>query len=626
MPKINVLPKQLAELIAAGEVVEKPASVIKELAENAIDAGSTVITVEIKSGGILYMRVTDNGCGIKREDVKTAFLRHATSKIVKESDLNSIATLGFRGEALAAICAVSKVELFTRTENDDEGTRYTIEGGEEKSFEEIGCPLGTSVIVRDLFYNTPARMKFLHKDTYEGNLISDVIEKTALSHPEVSVKFIRDGRTVFTTPGDGKLMSAVYSVLGREFASGLIETETSLYNIKVSGFVCKPIHCRPKRTSQYFFLNGRTVRSSTMIAALEAAYKNSAMVGKFPSCVLHIELPVDTVDVNVHPAKTEVRFSNEKPLFEAVYTAVKNALQKGDTRPVFTERKKPDFAAFERMTSEQFKQTVIEEPLKKHTEKEYNELIENIPVKQDFKMKLSDYNPNKELFEVKEKENTDSVFLQNEIKEEKNAAVSEVKTELKENAKPLIEDLRYVGEVFKTYVITETKDTVFFIDKHAAHERIIFEKLKATQKPESQSLLLPVTVRLSAVRYNAVLENFDLLLQSGFEAEDFGDSNIIVRAVPSALTDDDISDTFIQVADSLASGSGANSERLDHIYHTVACKAAIKAGFNTPPEEQLFLAQQVLNNDNIRYCPHGRPVAFEMKRRDFEKQFGRIQQ
>ncbi len=646
MPKINVLPKQLAELIAAGEVVEKPASVIKELTENAIDAGATKLTVEIKNGGVLYMRVTDNGCGIKKDDVKTAFLRHATSKIVKEDDLNSIATLGFRGEALAAICAVSKVEMVTRTEDDIEGTRYCIEGGEEKAFEEAGCPVGTTIIVKDLFYNTPARMKFLHKDTFEGNLINDVLEKIALSHPEIAIKFIRDNKTVFSTSGDNKLFSAVYSVLGREFASTLIEAETVMGNISVSGFVCKPIYCKPKRNSQYFFLNGRTVRSATMVAALEAAYKNSAMVGKFPCCVLHIELPLESVDVNVHPSKTEVRFANEKPLFEAVYVAVKNALQKGDTRPAFTEKKQLKFSSFERMTADEFKQTVIANPDTnngvKQEIKQPAKPVETVkpqfaekaaePEKTVFKMALNDYSPKKE--EQKAKVNVD-IFVDEPANYKKETVLEqiidetpvkeEVKAEAKEPEQALFEELRYVGEIFKTYIVVEQENSVFFIDKHAAHERIIFEKLKATLSPESQSLLLPVTVRLSAEQYNAVLENTDALTKSGFEVDDFGNLNVIVRAIPSSLTGEDVSDIIVEVADNLASGNEASVEKLDHIYHTVACKAAIKAGFNTPAKEQLFLAKQVLSNNDIRYCPHGRPVAFEMKKRDFEKQFGRIQ-
>ena len=603
MPKISVLPKQLAELIAAGEVVERPASVIKELTENSIDAGATAITVEIKGGGILFMRVTDNGCGIKKEEVKTAFLRHATSKIVRESDLDSIATLGFRGEALAAICAVSKVELLTRREEDELGTCYKIEGGNETFFDESGCAFGTTFIVRDLFYNTPARMKFLHKDVYEGNVIADVVEKIALSHPEIAVKFIRDSKTVFATNGDGKLSSAVYTVLGREIASGFIEVNNELENIKVTGFVCKPIYCRPKRNAQYFFLNGRSVKSVTAAQALEVAYKNSAMVGKFPSCVLHIEVPFDSVDVNVHPTKTQVRFSNEKPVFEAVYVAVKNAIEKGDTRPQFTEKKQLKFSAFQRMTAEDYRQSVITEPVVVAEKPQIKE-----PPK--FSGVLNDFS-----------------FVREEKKEEPQIIPETKQQELPKETteKPINNDIRYVGEAFKTYIIVEKGDSIFFIDKHAAHERIIFEKLKKSEVPQSQALLLPVTVKLDAEQYNTVLQNNELLLKSGFEIEDFGNMNVIVRAIPATLTGEDTANVLVEAADGLKNGIGVTSERLDNIYHTVACKAAIKAGFVTSTKEQLYLAEQVLSNNDIMYCPHGRPVAYEMKRRDFEKQFGRIQ-
>ncbi len=604
MPKISVLPKQLAELIAAGEVVERPASVIKELTENSIDAGATAITVEIKGGGILYMRVTDNGCGIKKEEVKTAFLRHATSKIVSENDLDSISTLGFRGEALAAICAVSKVELLTRREDDELGTCYKIEGGAETFFDEAGCDVGTTFIVRDLFYNTPARMKFLHKDVYEGNVIADIVQKIALSHPEIAVKFIRDGRTVFATNGDGKLSSAIYTVLGREIASGFIPVDGGVENIKVTGYVCKPIYCRPKRNAQYFFLNGRSVKSVTAAQALEVAYKNSAMVGKFPSCVLHIEMPFDSVDVNVHPTKTQVRFSNEKPVFEAVYVAVKNAILKGDTRPQFKEQKQLKFSAFQRMTAEDYRQSVITEPVVNTPKKP--EISAQKPV---FKNVLND------LSYIREEKSIEPVKV-TEVKEEPKETVKE---------KPITNDIRYVGEAFKTYIIAEMGDSIFFIDKHAAHERIIFEKLKKSEVPQSQALLLPVTVKLDAEQYNTVLENNELLTKSGFEIEDFGNLNVIVRAIPATLTGEDTAGVLVEAAEGLKNGVGVTSERLDNIYHTVACKAAIKAGYITSEKEQLYLAEQVLLNNDIMYCPHGRPVAYEIKRRDFEKQFGRIQ-
>lgn len=628
MPKINVLPKYIAEKIAAGEVVEKPASVIKEILENAIDAGATDITVEIRGGGILYMRVTDNGCGIKKDDVPTAFLRHATSKIVEEADLDGINTLGFRGEALAAISSVSKVELITRTADDNVGTRYVIEGGQEIAFEETGCEEGTTVIVRDLFFNTPARMKFLKKDTSEANVIADLVEKIALSHPEIAIRFIRDSKTVITTSGDGKLQSAVYSVLGREFSSTLISADGGNTNIRVSGFVCKPVYCRPKRTSQYFFLNGRTIRSGTAISALEAAYKNSVMVGKFPACVLNITVDPVTVDVNVHPAKTEVRFSDEKAIFDAIYFTVKNALEKGDTRPQISVKAPPSFKTFDRMTAQEYKQTVITEkvtPKSKVNDDAYEKIIE--PVKTSFVFENKTSNTEEYIKPVRK--NVDILITKEPDKVENKPAVAvkpvtQVNTPQNEE-KEVIPEIKLIGEAFSTYIIVEKENSVFFIDKHASHERIIFEKLKNTQKPECQQLLLPVTVKLSAQQYNAVVSELDLLSKSGFEVDDFGGNTVIIRGVPDNLTGEDTADIFLEVAEGLLNCGSIEIEKLDNIYHTVACKAAIKAGYRTSAQEMIRLAQEVLSRDDIMYCPHGRPVAFEIKKRDLEKQFGRIQ-
>ena len=615
MPQINVLPKNIAEKIAAGEVVERPASVIKEILENAIDAGATDIGVEIRGGGVLYMRVTDNGCGIEKEQVPTAFLRHATSKIVNEEDLDGINTLGFRGEALAAISSVAKVEIITRRENDIVGTRYVIEGGEEKAFEETGCPEGTSVIVRDLFYNTPARMKFLKKDVSEANIITDLIEKIALSHPEIAIRYVKDSKEVLSTSGDGKLSSTVYSVLGREFFSTLIEAGDSINGVSVEGYICKPIYCRPKRTSQYFFLNGRLVRSGTMISALEAAYKNSVMVGKFPACVLNVTINPTMVDVNVHPAKTEVRFSDDKVIFDAVYFAVKNALAKGDERPQINI-KSSAVKAFDRMTVEEYKQIAIKEEKNGEDKKafEYPVRIES-PV-------------SSVIFENKKSEEIST------IAEEPDEVKISVKTEpepiivtpaSKEEKEEVFEDIKFVGEAFSTYIIVEKGDSVFFIDKHASHERILFEKLKKTETLECQQLLLPVTVKLSAIQYNAVSESSELLARSGFEVDDFGNNTVIVRGVPSSLFDEDVAGLIYEISENLSKGGNVEIERLNDIYHTVACKAAIKAGYKTSVEEMTRLAKEVLCRDDIFYCPHGRPVAFEIKKRELEKQFGRIQ-
>lgn len=639
MPKINVLPKNIAEKIAAGEVVEKPASVIKEIVENAIDAGATDITVEIRGGGILYMRVTDNGCGIKHDDVPTAFLRHATSKIAKESDLEGINTLGFRGEALAAISSVAKVEMLTKTEDDQLGTRYVIEGGEEIAFEEAGCPDGTTIIVRELFFNTPARMKFLHKDKSEANVVADLVEKIALSHPEIAFRFIRDGKTVITTSGDGKLASVIYSVLGREFSSTLIPAKGGNKTVGVEGFICKPIYCRPKRTSQYFFLNGRLIRCATAISALEAGYKNSVMVGKFPACVLNITVNPETVDVNVHPAKTEVRFSDDRAVFDAVYFTVKNALAEGEERPKINIKPNASFKAFDRMDVQQYKQTAITEARPAKSDKNdgfYPEVKSAPSAVVSFKNRVSEERTEvvsepvrTEIKEVINEEIiTEKPLPVTEEKVEAQVKVTEtVKTEHKQAVETVsvLPELRLIGEAFSTYVIVEKGNSVFFIDKHASHERIIFEELKKQEVPRCQELLLPVTVKLSAEQYNAVINSAHLLEKSGFEAEDFGNNTVIVRGIPATLVGEDVATVFLEVAYSLAESGSVEVERLENIYHTVACKAAIKAGFRTSDEEMLRLAAEVLGRNDIFYCPHGRPVAFEIKKRDLEKQFGRIQ-
>lgn len=619
MPKINVLPKNIAEKIAAGEVVEKPASVIKEIVENAIDAGATDITVEIRGGGILYMRITDNGCGIKNNDVPTAFLRHATSKIVNEVDLDGINTLGFRGEALAAISSVAKVEMLTKTEEDLLGTRYVIEGGEEIVFEEAGCPDGTTIIVRDLFFNTPARMKFLHKDTSEANVVADLVEKIALSHPEIAFRFIRDGKTVLTSSGDGKLESVIYSVLGREFSSTLIPAKGEIKNVGVEGFICKPVYCRPKRTSQYFFLNGRLIRCATAISALEAAYKNSVMVGKFPACVLNITVNPQTVDVNVHPSKTEVRFSDDKAIFDAVYFTVKNALSVGEERPKINIKLNTPFKAFDRMNVEQYKQAVISEV--KSQDKLTDDNFYPVPKKESSFINLK----NADLKDKVIEKTTEKIIEKIEAKslDKKEEKIPEIEEKQKEVS--IVPELRLIGEAFSTYIIVERENSVFFIDKHASHERIIFERLKNSETCQCQELLIPVTVKLSAEQYNAVISSMELIERSGFEAEDFGNNTVIVRGIPATLVGEDVASLFLEVAHNLEHSGAVEIERLENIYHTVACKAAIKAGFKTSNEEMIKLANEVLGRDDIFYCPHGRPVAFEIKKRDLEKQFGRIQ-
>ncbi len=550
MADIMLLPKSLAELIAAGEVVERPASVIKELVENSIDAGADKISVEIQHGGISYMRVTDNGCGIEHSQVPTAFMRHATSKIKSQEDLFKIATLGFRGEALASISAVARVELMTKTKNSEFGTRYAIEGGTETDYAEAGCPNGTTIIVRDLFYNTPARMKFLKKDISESAAVAAVIDAIALSHPEISIRFIKDSKTVIATNGDGKLKSAIYSVLGREYSSGLISADSTTSGIRVSGMICKPVYCRPTRSGQYFFLNNRFVRSGTMAKALDQAYKNTVMVGKFPSCVLNVEIPFDRVDVNVHPAKTEVRFSDDKAVFEAVYYAVKNALAQGDTRPELELKKRPDTSAT-RMTTAEFRQMFDTtaskpeprfepalttkptfEPVKTTTAPVFEPVSAKKTAAADFsKPLISNETVHINLGEPKKEEAPKSVpksepTISQNPPPAKTTAFEQMLNAFSDTAEryetaTFIDDteieFRYIGEAFKTYLLVQYKGSIWFIDKHAAHERILYNKLKAEGVTEVQTLLSPVAVTLSRNEYAAVCENLELLKTSGFE-------------------------------------------------------------------------------------------------------------
>ena len=622
MPEIKVLPKEISELIAAGEVVERPASVIKELVENSIDAGADNITVEIQHGGITYMRITDNGCGIEKNDVPTAFLRHATSKIKNSGDLNAIGTLGFRGEALAAVSSVARVEMFTKPRDAAFGTHYEIEGGVEKLCEEAGCPDGTTIVIRDIFFNTPARMKFLKKDVSEANAAAAVVERIALSRPEIAFKLIRDGKQALMTPGDGKINTAVYSVLGREFAGTLMEVDGGLDGIGVKGLACKPVSCRPTRNYQFVFLNGRLVRSGTVTAAVEQAYKNSAMVGKFPGFVLYLTVPLNTVDVNVHPAKTEVRFSDERRIFDAVYSSVKNALARGDTRPE-VKLHEPVFNPFERMTTAKYKQ----QPIMKPTVAE--EIYKNKPslhnaYKPQEKTILRDANYN-----VSKTNNT--VYIPERIinpppmAEESPQPQRTVSVDIMRDVEDERPPITLIGEAFLTYIIVQMGESVFMIDKHAAHERILFNRLKKEQKTETQALLTAVIVALTGDEYNAAISNTEALEKAGFEVEDFGNSSVRVSAVPASLTREDIPSVISELAGKLSKGKAPDSERLDDMYHTVACKAAIKAGSITSPLEMQKLAERVLYSDDVMYCPHGRPVAFEIKRRELEKQFGRIQ-
>ena len=674
MGVINVLDKHVAELIAAGEVVERPSSVIKELIENAIDAGSKHITVEIKNGGTTFMRVTDDGCGIQREDVKVAFLRHATSKVCQEQDLDRIATLGFRGEALASISAVSRLQLLTRNENEEIGTSYTIEGGEEKALLDAGCPVGTTFIIRDLFFNIPARAKFLKKDVSEGINVSNIVDKTALSHPEIAFTYIRDGKQILKTSGDGKLLSAIYSVMGREFAQSLIPVDYELGVVTVRGYISKPVNARPNRNLQNFFINGRYVKSRTAMAALEEACKGSIMVGKFPSCVLNLTMPYELIDVNVHPAKIEVRFVNERPVFDAVYHGVKTSLMKNDTRKQATFKNNTAFNEIKKTSTFNTAQAVFRKAER-----------EQVQVKKPEPPQKDDFNPFDDVvfqtekkqpapvadidnIRVADSENPFDIFskkaVQNAKREESYKtplAVSPVikatqtvpepvnKAELipepvctppkeeivvtaKENSEPVVlyeqqkDELKYIGELFNTYIIVEiNQKEMMLVDKHAAHERIIYEKLKAENAGASmQMLLTPVTVTLGKSEYAAAISHLDMFAQCSFEVEDFGSSTVIVRSAPQYIEAAEIADCIAEMADYIAMGkSDIFTEKMDWFYHNVACRSAVKAGNHNSKEELIDIVKTLEENPQIRYCPHGRPVCIVMKKSEIERQFGR---
>ena len=652
MPEINILPKHVAELIAAGEVVERPASVVKELMENSIDAGATALTVEIKRGGITCIRITDNGCGIDRANIRKAFISHATSKIREADDLDSIMTLGFRGEALASVAAVSRVEIMTRAENEDIGTRYLIEGGEEILLDDAGCPKGTTIIVRDIFYNTPARMKFLKKDVTEANAVAGVVDRIALSHPEISVRFIRDGKEALVTSGDGEIKNTVYSVFGREFSQSLMECSYELNGIKVDGFISKPVNARANRTMQFFFLNGRLIKTRTGAAALEQAYKNSIMVGKFPACVLNLTIPAGAVDVNVHPAKTEVRFADEKKIFDAVYYCAKYALQEKDTRPQMSFETKAQMKINSQQLPQTFKaeqirinpvleKKVVEKPVIYSEKKEPAPIAPKPAVNVSAQPKTNSFVLNSDIKDSAEKEESDEDILLNNSApvKEKGEEKQEVSVTAKEEIKEvpeftkeeetvfIPEPFRVIGEAFKTYILVEQGEKMLVIDKHAAHERMIFESLKKNvNDSESQMLLMPVTVTLSKEEYNAVIENTELLSKAGYAVEDFGQGMIIVAECPTFLEAADIPDVISELAGYLADNKRELvPEKLDWIYHSTACRAAIKAGDSTTQYELEKFVERLLSNPDIRYCPHGRPVLIEMSRKEIEKSFGRIQ-
>lgn len=712
MAVIHVLDKHTAELIAAGEVVERPASVVKELLENSIDAGATQVTVSIESGGVKLIEISDNGTGIEAEYISTAFIRHATSKIETPDDLTNIHTLGFRGEALASIASVARVELTTRTEVDEFATVYRIEGGEEVSREPGARAVGTTIRVKDLFYNTPARMKFLKKDSSEGTFVSDTVTHVALSHPEVSVKFIREGKLQYVTPGDGQLRGAAYAVLGREFSRDLIELKNQEGVYRITGLVTPPKSCRASRSMQHFYINGRYVRNRTMMAGMEMAFKGTMMQGKFPGGILLLEMPADLVDVNVHPAKIEARFARENDVFDVVYHAVKLALaQPGTGERLFTfeadkeeekaENSKKDadiikndvknnnFTGLSAIIRGQADPGVLPqqhwEPAKPAAAPQqpapaaamqiptapsvprwkgsaqnedmldpfvtlHSPKLETTKAPEPFRAAASetqlDVEP--EFGETKLHSSQDHMAAWNPAqeapKEEPESApgaetepdapeAAEQETVLAEpeqmNFDPTAdqpEPLRYVGEVFRTYILAERGDELCLIDKHAAHERQLYEKLAANYgNVPSQMLLEPAAIDLAAEEKQALLDNIPLLENAGLEIADFGGNTVVLRAVPADVEPQNAESLLVEIANKLLKGGhDALNEHTEWVLHSISCRAAIKAGDKSSPQELLALAEKILSGEVPPFCPHGRPCVLKLTRKELEKQFGRI--
>ena len=667
MPKIVQLSRHVADLIAAGEVVERPASVVKELVENAIDAGATRVTVEIQNGGMTLIRILDNGCGMAPEDARTAFLRHATSKIRNKDDLAAISTLGFRGEALAAISAVSRIDLLTKAA-DTPGVSLHLEAGQITQESPAGCPEGTTILVRDLFYNTPARMKFMKSDQAEASAVFLAVQQQALAHPEIAFRFLKDGQEQLSTAGSGDRMAAIYTVFGREIANNMIEVKGSWEQFTVRGFVTKPTCTRGNRSYQYFFVNSRFIKSRMLSAALEEAYKNQLMVGRFPVCVLEIDLPVQAVDVNVHPAKTEVKFLSERGAFDAVHYAVLSALNKAPGRPAVQLPKsrqdqiagsvssnipapKKDF--FQTKTAEEFRRTASaaeENPFEKPVrpaakpvsvfvdEPSFLSAALSSPVQvPERTVKAPEAAPVIPKAEPVAPAPMEAPAPLTPVPEEEHIPLgrkaASAPTKLTPAPEPESQQVlsipevpfRVIGETMDTYILVEQGESLLLIDKHAAHERVLFEKLKSEEHPVMPQLLLqPVPVSLTKPEAQAVLENLPLLQSLGFDVSEFADLQLVLRQIPSDLTEEDACATLEAFAEDLLTGKRPSQADLrDNLLHTMACKAAIKAGWHTQPREREALVREVLSRDDIKYCPHGRPVCIELTKKELEKQFKR---
>ncbi len=646
MSKIMQLSAHVANLIAAGEVVERPASVMKELLENAVDAGATAITAEIRDGGMTFLRVTDNGCGMAPEDAKTAFLRHATSKLRTAEDLAAISTMGFRGEALAAIASVSRIDMMTKPAGSLSGTSICLEAGVISEESETGCPEGTTIIVRDLFFNTPARMKFMKSDVVEGSRVTAAVQMQALAHPEVAFRFLRDGKEVLSTHGTGSLRDAAYCIYGKDVAK-MAEVDSSWEGYHLTGFVSRPTDSRPSRNLQTFFVNGRPVKSKLMVAALEEAYRNRIMTGKFPACVLQLTLSSSAVDVNVHPAKTEVKFLKEKAVFDSIHYGVLAALNKTADRPDIKWKPQPPVtpppapaAAAKASPSQQqsFFRTMTPTEYKAFTG-----AVQSAPQPA----------PKAAAATAAAVEHSSTVSLRESVIIPKVipdlSPVSSVNQEIAapyspgplqgtplinaddEIAEQQVMDMpaetpwRYVGELYNSYLLVEQGDEAFLIDKHAAHERILFDKLKANQEAiTAQSLLTPIPCRLDAASCGILLNNQDLLAELGFEIDTLGENTVVMRQIPMDLSEHDAPDALEALAADLLNGRREKQSTIrDEMLHTVACKAAIKAGWHTDEKEILALVREVMAREDLKYCPHGRPICITLSKKQLEKQFKR---
>ncbi len=685
MPSINVLSREISELIAAGEVIERPSSVIKELIENSIDAGSEHITVEIKHGGTTFIRIADDGCGIAYEDVPKAFLRHATSKIKDADDLNSILTLGFRGEALASVCAVSRTDIMTKQADDELGTHYTIEGSEEKLYEQTGCPDGTTIIIRDLFYNVPARQKFMKKDAVEGNMVAGIVNKIAMSHPEIAFKFIRDNKLEFSTAGDGKMYSAMFAVYGRTFAGDMIPVDYEQDGIRVSGFTVKPLYSKANRSFQNFFVNDRFVKSQVCASAVEEAYKGTIMTGKFPACVLKLEIAPDTIDVNVHPAKLEIRFSDERPVYDCLFFAIKSALmnaglvydfqlkapsKSSGSSEEYVQPKLPEAAPSQNTQSDSpavdissDKRTDRSVALSSSPSVSAVTYVHPSPAADDESSHPSGDAAHKEVTEASTQNSPVDIPAQSaENVTEDNIPVSEALSQetctetapepdapaedelsdkyqfitgsalkKKETVQPVEQEperpaVRLVGEVFGGFVISEIEEKMVVIDKHAAHERIIYERLKAENKVNpSQLVLCPTGLLLSLDEVEALKENNEIIENMGFSLDYSNSPYVSVKAMPVILAELNMDEVIQELAENFRNNKrDPRPEAIDDIYHTMACKAAIKMNDKNSDMELKQLVEDVYFDERIRHCPHGRPVMFIISKYDFEKQFRRI--